>query len=564
MYKKHKKLLFVIFIIFLIVNILQNLFYILKQKDTEITFYDEFEYREKDYEKYKTTSLIKESITQRYRVNDASFSSTAAFENYYLSRIIDNQHLATTLPKEDSFTTQDIGKTYIQVLNRINEDIRLSEQTSVNQSRSFDVLEQSTQTYNSITKIILSPMSSAEINDGSKENLTDETNVGVASRNAGNLNGEKGNMMLVVTEPANFSIINPASTIIETVNISVINSDPEVTINNITATAITLTNSTTRITTTSTNDTITIPATTLEKESYEKVNVYYYDDICSEDTYGLTWHPLFPKLPINAEIRRTIDDDRFSINTKSYRRITGYLSPLITDWYVFELSARLGAELILTDKYENFSSGIVLDKFLLRTKISKDQIFKEEKIIGKWDLFKAYSEPVFLESRKKYLYDITHVWSLYGMLLLKWRTINSTLFASILPDCLTPLHKTASTIPVLPNILYFNKTINEIYFQQDIKNAFFKTDLLNLSLSLNECSYSPTYIPKDFPPDYGTAYIKIDSIYPDNRLLRNHGKHANLTIPLIDHQKAEEVKKMYLEALNGYLTFFFFLTSFTI
>ncbi|XP_065659547.1 uncharacterized protein LOC100206109 [Hydra vulgaris] len=523
MYKKHKRLLLVLLINFLIFNIFRNIFNIFSQKDlaAEHLFYDGFEKREKEYENYKAINEAKDVTLKKLLISDI-----------YLNSI---KELEKTFTESDPI---NLPSTATFVYNEFEDKFHL-----------FENSKDSTLTYSSKTKVVSSLYHSAEISDDkviefkniATDNFNNNQNINEGDNidHRDNTNNWKNENLLNMTStnyPVHTSSNNNAVEIIKPIStfksiISEASKDIPVSLNN-----------------------QHIQLTFADNENTGKVNIYYYEDICGEDSYALTWNPLFPRSPFKAEVREIIDDNKFSLNTRSFRKITGYLLPLMSDWYTFELSSRLGAEFILFDKYENFSSGKVLDNFLLRTKISKNQILKEEKTIGRWNLFKAVSEPVFLESQKKYLYDITNVWTVYGMLQLKWKASNSTLFSAIPSESLFPLYEIPTTNPVLPNILYFNKTNNEIYFEQDKKNNFFRTPSLNMTLNLKECAYSPTYIPNNFPPDFGTAYVRIDSIYPDHKLLRNHGKHANISIPLVDNQKAEEVMQIFLEALNGTFT----------
>lgn len=255
------------------------------------------------------------------------------------------------------------------------------------------------------------------------------------------------------------------------------------------------------------------------------LNVYYYEDICADnDNFALLWNNLFPNYPGRAKLFTIFEDEKLLLSGQS-RRFLGFIVPKKTDLYRFRLVARLGAEMILIED-STFLKDKVYDKFLLRFAINKSKILNEIDPKLPEKPFVAESHAVKLKAGKKYLVDITHVVPMYGFLKLKWRAEMEEQFKTIPASEIFSVYAQPDVNKPLPNIKYITDiSPNTKHLHEDAKNSR-NIPVLAHSSKLKQCNYKPDYLSDKIEPGFGTWYIKIDKLFPRDRLILDHNPDA--------------------------------------
>lgn len=253
-----------------------------------------------------------------------------------------------------------------------------------------------------------------------------------------------------------------------------------------------------------------------------KVNVFLYDNICFDlDPKNMFWNALFPSHPANASMMSSLKDETL-IAISTARRITGFISPIQTDYYEFEISSRSGCEFMLIENY-NQIYGVSIDKFLLRFGLHKDEIIRDDSKLKPLELFKKRSnKTVLLTQGRKYLFDLTHAVQIYGRFEIKWKTIKEEHFHSIPSKVLSPLEILPNVNPQLPNIQYLETSRQTQLLQTNTKNYFYIRIQLNENLTMEECDYTPSYIPDKVAEGHGVGYVRLDLLYPRDEMIETH------------------------------------------
>lgn len=253
-----------------------------------------------------------------------------------------------------------------------------------------------------------------------------------------------------------------------------------------------------------------------------KVNVFLYDNICFDlDPKNMFWNALFPSHPANASMMSSLKDETL-IAISTARRITGFISPIQTDYYEFEISSRSGCEFMLIENY-NQIYGVSIDKFLLRFGLHKDEIIRDDSKLKPLELFKKRSnKTVLLTQGRKYLFDLTHAVQIYGRFEIKWKTIKEEHFHSIPSKVLSPLEILPNVNPRLPNIQYLETSRQTQLLQTNTKNYFYIRIQLNENLTMEECDYTPSYIPDKVAEGHGVGYVRLDLLYPRDEMIETH------------------------------------------
>lgn len=277
-----------------------------------------------------------------------------------------------------------------------------------------------------------------------------------------------------------------------------------------------------------------------------RLNVYYYEDICADyDNYALLWNNLFPNYPDRAKLFTKFEDEKLLLNGQS-RRFVGFITPNKTDWYSFQLSARLGVEMILIDDDE-FKKNKLYNNFVLRFGVYKPQIVKEMDPKLPEKPFISDSHTVKLFQGRKYLVDITHVVPVYGLLTLKWKTAKQKTYKSIPSSQVFSLYARPKVAYKLPNIKYIKDTTRNTKLLLENPKIFVNIPVLKSPSRLKECDYKPDYVPEKVQTGFGTWYIKVDNIFPHDPLVVDQNKEAKSYALFMDGEKALDVATRYVK-----------------
>lgn len=255
-----------------------------------------------------------------------------------------------------------------------------------------------------------------------------------------------------------------------------------------------------------------------------KINVYTYIDICHDyDNYATKWNTLFPQFPATASLMSNFYDKSTIMNGKISRRIIGLLQPDKSDWYSFKIESRMGCELRIIES-DQYPKDNVYNNFLLYLALQKEQILHEDDKKQSFKAFVKKSQNVFLHKDKIYMLDVLHAIPLSGFLNLKWKKKSSSEYKQIPDRLLSALYAEPTVTDRLPNVTYnIEYTSRTKYMQQDRRIFFYQTPTVTLKKDfLKACDYKPTYIPNNFPPDHGVAYVNLDKLFPENLLIKHH------------------------------------------
>lgn len=276
-----------------------------------------------------------------------------------------------------------------------------------------------------------------------------------------------------------------------------------------------------------------------------RLNVYYFQDTCSDYNFDDVYssNVLFPHFPSNGGWMNHVEDEKL-LTIGQARHVIGFLTPTETASYRFQLSTRLGAEVILIED-NSYPIDKTYDKFLLRFGVYNSQVLKENDPKFPENLFIAQSNLVNLEKGKFYMVDIIHAIPVYGMFKLRWKQDGGDAFEVIPPSQLYSLYSETMVDKQFPDIKY---TSNHSIINNLLKDPRNDLDIpvIKTGMKLKSCNYKPDYISDYIKPGYGTWYIQIDKIYPSDPLVIEHNKDAKKLDLFIDPKTANEIAEKYV------------------
>lgn len=295
-----------------------------------------------------------------------------------------------------------------------------------------------------------------------------------------------------------------------------------------------------------TRTTLVPPSETPILPELGKINCYTYRDVCTDyDNSNLYWNPLFPTLPHRHYFVSKLQDDDWIRDTIA-KRMLGYLHIYTSGYYSFEIQAKGGVDVIL------FDNDIDAKNILFRFSLKKNDMLKQN--ITDFGLYQLKSKEIYLESGRKYPFEVATTCYFFGRYSLKFKNREDKEFVSIEGKYISPyLGSRHKSLAVPPSILSNKESRRKTLHREDKRILFAKRTQVNAKLcrtGLKTCAYTPSYLfwEKKLKLFWGQGYVTKNRIYPDDHLIYMDKK--NQLRRLLDNRTAEEVAKDVFKAVN--------------
>lgn len=260
--------------------------------------------------------------------------------------------------------------------------------------------------------------------------------------------------------------------------------------------------------------------------TFGKVNVFVYTDITPlMDNTNAYWNPLFPHFPQSSYFATKLHENDWIPRTIT-RRFLGYLHIKSDGHYTFKVETRMAFDFFL------FDGRIRKDNSLLKFRLFKEEMERQDPKSTKSQLYEAVSEEVWLKGGKAYPFDLIHGTMYFGRFSLKIKSRNDTTHEVIDKSCLSPFYSTTSLNVTLPEVVLDRKeSALSKKFNENKRLAFsrrHRIDSKSCRTGLDLCSYRPNYLfeGEKLQLYRGQWFVKRDLIWPYDHTIYHEKPNA--------------------------------------